>query len=146
MPRQSTLLQEGKPKLSSKSTTCVLLCTLNRINYLLYDLKARKVLTRRNVLFTENVFLAKSANTPGESDLEDAPSDSSSGSNMYRIVVTGDSESDDSSSSDSSYSQDLDVSSTTSEDTENEQSSRSDSESEDTESAEQISEHDVDIC
>jgi hypothetical protein len=83
-------------------------------------------------LFTENVFPAKSAKTPGESDLGDASSDSTYGSDISRIAVTGtDSESDDSSSSDSSDTQDLDMSSTTSEDTENEQSSSSDSESED---------------
>jgi hypothetical protein len=110
----------------------------------MYDLKARKVLTTRNVLFKENVFTAKSANTPGESDLRDASSDSSSGSDIFRIVVTGtDSESDDSSSLNYSDSQDLYVSSTTSEDTENEQSSSSDSETEDAESADRTPEHDA---
>jgi hypothetical protein len=115
--------RKGSQKLSSKSTPCVLLCTLNHRNYRLYDLKTRKVLTTPNVLFTENAFPAKSANTPCESDLVDASSDSSSGLDIFRIVVTGtEFESDDSSSSDSSDTQDLYVSSTTSEDTENEQS------------------------
>jgi hypothetical protein len=112
--------RKGSQKLSSKSTPCVLLCTLNHRNYRLYDLKARKVLTTRNVVFTENVFPAKSAYTPGESDFGDESSDSSSGSDISRIVVTGtDSDSYDSSSSDYSDSQDLHLSSTTSEDTEN---------------------------
>jgi hypothetical protein len=112
--------RKGSQKLSSKSTLCVLVCTLNHRNYPLYDLNARKVLTTRNVLFTEKLYPAKSANTPGESDLGDASSDSSSGSDISRIVVTGtDSESYDSSSSDYSDSQDLHLSSTTSEDTKN---------------------------
>jgi hypothetical protein len=98
----------------------VLLCTLNHRYYSLYDLKARKVLTTRNVVFTENVFLARSAYTPGESDLGIESSDSSSGSDISRIVFKGTvSESDDSSSSGSSDTQDLDVSSTASEDTKN---------------------------
>jgi hypothetical protein len=136
--------RKGSQKLSSKPTPCVLLCTLNHRNYRLYDLKARKVLTAWNALFTENIVPVKSANTPGESDLGDASSDSSSGSDISRIVVTGtDSESDDSSPSDSSDTQDLDVSLTTSEETEIEQSSSSDSESEDAESADQTSGHEA---